>query len=72
MAEYATADLIGSVMEKDPEQFRAVFDDLMADKISAAIEIKRQDVAQKYFDTSDQETEIETEEQDGQDSETDA
>ena len=79
MSEYTVADMIGSVLEKQPDQFKSTFNDLMVDKITAALEIKKQEVAQNYFATADEgsedsttELETETEEQDGQDSETDA
>jgi hypothetical protein len=79
MSEYTVADMIGNVLEKQPNQFKSTFNDLMVDKITAALEIKKQEVAQNYFATSEEgsedsttELETETEEQDGQDSETDA
>ena len=79
MSEYTVADMIGSVLEKQPDQFKSTINDLMVDKITAALEIKKQEVAKGYFDTSEEgsedsttELETETEEQDGQDSETDA
>ena len=79
MSEYTVADMIGNVLEKQPDQFKSNFNDLMVDKITAALEIKKQEVAQNYFATSEEgsedsttELETETEEQDGQDSETDA
>jgi hypothetical protein len=76
MSEYTVADMIGSVLEKQPDQFKSTFNDLMVDKITAALEIKKQEVAKGYFDTTEEESETnletETEEQDGQDSETDA
>lgn len=76
MSEYTVADMIGSVLEKQPDQFKSTFNDLMVDKITAALEIKKQEVAKGYFDTTEEDSETnletETEEQDGQDSETDA
>jgi len=79
MSEYTVADMIGNVLEKQPDQFKSTFNDLMVDKITAALEIKKQEVAQNYFATTEegsedstQDLETETEEQDGQDSETDA
>ena len=72
MPEYTTDDMIGSVLDRQPDQFKTAFNDIMIDKVGAALEIKRQEVAKNYFNTSEDEQELETEEQDGQDSETDA
>ena len=54
MSEYTVADMIGNVLEKQPDQFKSTFNDLMVDKITAALEIKKQEVAKEYFNTSEE------------------
>lgn len=66
MSEFSVQDMIGSVLEKQPDQFRTAFNDVMVDKIAAALDIKKQEVAQNYFTTSEEETEQETEEENGE------
>ena len=73
MENVTVADLIGNAAEQSPEAFRQTFDQLMHDKVVAAIEVKKQDVAASYFSAdAEEELETENEEQDGQDTETDA
>lgn len=72
MDNVTVADLIGNAAEQSPEAFRQTFDQLMHDKVVAAIEVKKQDVAASYFSADEEELETENEEQDGQDTETDA
>lgn len=70
MADFTTDDMIGYAIEKKPEDFKAAFNDIMVDKIAAAIDAKKQEVASNYFndeEASEEELETETEEeQDGQ------
>lgn len=76
MSEVTIADLIGNAADQSPEAFRQTFDQLMHDRVVAALDTRKQEVAAKYFDQSadeeqDDET-LETGETDGQDAETDA
>lgn len=76
MSDITVSDLIAHAAEQQPEQFRSTFDQLMVDKIASAIDIKKQEVASRYFNSEepaeDTEETITDEEQDGQDTETDA
>lgn len=69
-------DLIATALDKQPDQFNTAFSDIMADKVAAALEVKKQEIAQSYMadyedDEEASEEEItDTEEEDGQDSET--
>lgn len=74
MSEVTVADLIGNAADQSPEAFRATFDELMHDKVVAALDAKKQEVAANYFNQADAEEDLETdnEEQDGQDAETGA
>lgn len=77
MSEFNVSNLVDFALEKQPEKFHNAFSDIMADKINAAVEVRKKELAQEYMsddaeeDSSEDEvTEIETEEQDGQDTET--
>jgi phosphoribosylformimino-5-aminoimidazole carboxamide ribonucleotide (ProFAR) isomerase len=77
MTDVTVADLIGSAADQSPEAFRQTFDQLMHDKVVAALDVRKQEVAAGYFadevDADEEITdEIENEEEDGQDTETDA
>lgn len=65
-------DLIVSAAEGKPADFKAAFNDLMADKISAAIEARKQEVAAAYFSDSEDTEEINTEDENAEDPETNA
>jgi hypothetical protein len=65
-------NLIIEAMEQKPYDMKGTFAELMADKVRHAIEIKKQEVAQKFmeqFDPEDEEVEDEFEEDLGDDSE---
>ena len=69
-------DLIATALDKQPDQFNTAFNDIMADKVAAALEVKKQEIAQSYMadyeddeEASEEET-TDTEEEDGQDTET--
>lgn len=73
MTDKTVVDLIGSVLEKQPDEFKSTFNDIMISKVADALEVKRQEVSQNYFDT-DEEDGVEdstittdTEEENGQD-----
>lgn len=77
MSEYTVSDMIGNVLDKNPDQFRTAFNDVIADKIAAAIELRKQEVAQNIFATSEEQEEseegseeISTEDENGQDENT--
>lgn len=76
MSDITVSDLIAQAAEQQPEQFRTTFDELMMGKIAGALEVKKQEVASRYFNSGapeeDTEDTITDEEQDGQDPETDA
>jgi hypothetical protein len=81
MSENTVADLIGHAAEQSPEAFRQTFDQLMHDRVVAALDVKKQEIASSYFadEIGDEEGEedinVDTEENedtDGQDAETDA
>ena len=68
--------MIGNVLDKNPDQFRTAFDDVLVDKIAASLETRKQEVSQNMFVTSEEETEEEstddsntdsTEDENGQD-----
>jgi len=75
MSDITVSDLVGHAAEGQPEQFRSTFDQLIMDKIGAALEVKKQEVAASYFNSAapeDSEDTITDEEENGQDTETDA
>lgn len=79
MSEVTVADLIGQAAEQSPEGFRQTFDQLMHDRVVAALDAKKQEVAASYFaaeqDDDSEENNLDTEEDEdsnGQDAETDA
>ena len=49
MSEVTLADLIGNAAEQQPEAFRQSFDQLMHDKVVAALDVKKQEVAQNLI-----------------------
>lgn len=70
MSEYSTLDLVNYAIDKQPDQFRTAFNELIADKIANAIEARKQEMASTYL--SDDEEDVvddETQEEvtDGQD-----
>lgn len=76
MSDYDVTDLVAFALDKQPDQFKTAFDSVMANKVGAAIELKKQEVAQNYMadeedidDSSEEETTDETEDEDGQDPE---
>lgn len=76
MSEVTVADLIGNAADQSPEAFRQTFDQLMHDRVVAALDVRKQEVATSYFnpsaDNEESEETIEDEDTDGQDPETDA
>ena len=76
MSEVTIADLIGNAADQSPEAFRQTFDQLMHDRVVDALDVRKQEVAAKYFnqsaDEEEQDETLETGDTDGQDAETDA
>lgn len=73
MSETTIADMIGFAADKQPEAFNKAFNDVMMDKVVAALDAKKQEVAASYFNASaEEELEDSNEEENGQDAETDA
>lgn len=73
MSDDAIEDMMSHVLERQPDQFNAAFNDAMLERIAAALDAKKQEVAQNYFNSSGEEEddtniEQENEEQNGQDS----
>lgn len=61
MTDYTVADLVGATLEKSPDKFKEVFDDVMGNKIAAALEVKRQEVAQNFMSDEQEESSDENE-----------
>ena len=61
MSDFTISDMIDSAARGSPSDFQTAFKDLVLDKIAAAIDQKRIEVAQNYFSPDEGE---ETEEQD--------
>ena len=74
MSEVTVADLISNAADQSPEAFRQTFDHLMHDRVVAALDVKKQEIAANYFSAEEdtQVTDTENEDQDGQDTQTDA
>lgn len=74
MSEVTVADLISNAADQSPEAFRQTFDELMHDRVVAALDVKKQEIAANYFsaEQDSQDSDTENEDQDGQDTQTDA
>lgn len=57
MDKYDTRDLIAASVNEKPNDFENVFNSLIKDRISDAIEIKKQEIAQSMFNDSQEESE---------------
>lgn len=70
MSEVTVADLIGNAADQSPEAFKQTFDQLMQDKIVAALDVRKQEVAASYFSSAEEEEleddQEETEDTDGE------
>lgn len=68
MSEFNTMDLVNYAVENKPDQFRTAFNELIAGRIAAAVEVRKQEVAQNYLSDDEVEEDESTEEvTDGQD-----
>ena len=55
MAEHSVVDLLKHAHENQPNDFQTAFQDIMQDKISAAIDAKREDIAQQMMNGTEEE-----------------
>lgn len=69
MSEVTVADLIGNAADQSPEAFKQTFDQLMQDKIVAALDVRKQEVAASYFSSAEEELEDDQEETEDTDGE---
>lgn len=57
MSDVTVNDLIHSAAQQNAVDFRSAFDAMMLDKVAAAVQAKKQEIAQTYFDQEKQEAE---------------
>lgn len=62
-------DVIQAAQAQSPSDFQSAFNSLMMDKIAAAIEVKRTEVAQNYFNTDNETSEEQPEDQSNENTE---
>lgn len=62
MSQFNSADLIRHTINKSPSEFKTAFDAMMSDRMFAALEAKKQQVAQSYFNNETQEVEAKSDE----------
>lgn len=64
MSDFTIDDMISSAIDKKPETFKDAFNSIMAAKVAAAVEAKKQEVAANMFndeeDSDSQQDELET------------
>lgn len=67
--KYTTDDLVVSAIQQKPVDFENIFGSLIVDRLHAAVETRKQEIAQTMFDPADEESteqddvEAETEEE---------
>lgn len=66
--KYTTDDLVVSAIQQKPVDFENIFGSLMVDRLHAAVETRKQEIAQTMFSPADEESteqdvEAETEEE---------
>lgn len=61
MSEFTISDMIDSANRSSPSDFQSTFNNVLLDKIAAAIEQKRLEVAQTYFSSDEDSEDIDTE-----------
>ena len=67
--KYSLDDLVIATLEQKPTDFEAAFDNVITDRIRAAVEDKKIAIAQQMYNYEPEEQELETEEpDDGQES----
>lgn len=58
MAEHDVVDLLKFAHENKPNDFRSAFQDVLQDKISAALDAKREDIAQQMMNSAEEEGDV--------------
>ena len=58
MADHNVVDLLKFAHENKPSDFQSAFQGVMQDKISAALDAKREDIAQQMMNGAEEEEEI--------------
>jgi hypothetical protein len=61
MAEYDVVDLLKFAHENKPNDFQSAFQGVMQDKISAALDAKKEVIAQQMMNGAEEEEEIDIE-----------
>jgi hypothetical protein len=69
MDKYSVADIITASLEDKPFDVNQFFYDLMADRTQEYVDAKREDIADKIFNSSEDDEEIEVVEVDDEDAE---
>lgn len=62
--QFTIADMIGAVNQESPSDFQAAFHSVVLDKIRDAIDTKKIEIAQNYFNYEDESEEEQEETQD--------
>lgn len=62
MSEFTIDDMIASAIEKKPDTFKDAFNDIMAQKVAAAVQSRKEELAQTLFNDSDETPEQDSEE----------
>jgi hypothetical protein len=52
MEKYTTSDAVNFALNGKPVEFKAAFDQLLADRLPTAVEVKREEVAKSVFPTT--------------------
>lgn len=55
--QFTIADMVRSARGENPSEFQTAFDTIILDKIAAAVETKKADIAQNYFNADETEEE---------------
>lgn len=55
--QFTIADMVRSARGENPSEFQTAFDAIILDKIAAAVETKKADIAQNYFNADETEEE---------------
>jgi len=61
--QYNIADLLKFAHEEKPNDFKTAFDGVMHDKISAAIDARRQEVADRIMNGADEDIEVDVDDE---------
>lgn len=63
MPDYTVLDLLKYSNEGKPQDFKTAFDDVMRDKISTAIDTRRDEVVDQMFNNENEEEEFDVEDE---------